>query len=164
MQTYDNRKIAIGRAAGEASSYAVGYTDSEKLLRQQAEVAKQLDGINAKVAAGSASQNDLVRGWELQNQLATNHEKIQARIVELKGQEKQITIDSVREFQKSLLMSGPGELLKRLYVGGKGNMNTGQFMSLDPESRSMYYQLHGGEAGAKNREEQALMGGQGLTV
>jgi hypothetical protein len=36
-------------------------------------------------------------------------------------------------------------------------------MALDPESRRMYYDLHGGEAGAKNREGQWLLRGQQLT-
>jgi TP901 family phage tail tape measure protein len=164
VTAYDHRKIAVQRADAEAGTSAVGYTEAEKLLRQREALESSLAQIEQRYRNGSATQNDITRAWELQNQLASNHEKIQQRIVELKGQEKQIVIDSVREFQKSLLMSGPGELLKRLYVGGQTGMNAGRFMSMDPESRQMYYQLHGGEAGAKNREEQWLTAREGLTV
>ncbi|MFP5250240.1 MAG: hypothetical protein ACLGP3_10485, partial [Acidobacteriota bacterium] len=161
---YDNRAIAGRRAAAEGESYGVGYTEAEKLLRQQQSLGGELTGIARRRDAGSATDNDIVRGMQLQVQLAQNHEKIQMRIVELKGQEKQLILDAVREYQKSLLLSGPGELLKRLYAGTRGSLTTGQFMALDPETRRMVYDLHGGEAGAKNREEQWLFRHAGLSV
>ena len=164
----DDRALVIRRADASASGMAVGYTEAEKLLRQRSGLDRELSGLGTKADAGTATTNELVRGWELQNQLAKTHEKIQERILELKGQEKQIIIDSTREFQKGLLMSGPGELLKRLYVSGKsarGGLNsTGAFMALDPESRRMAYELRGGEAGAKNRLEQGQLRGSELTV
>ena len=164
----DDRALVIRRADASASGMAVGYTEAEKLLRQRSGLDRELSGLGTKADAGTATANELVRGWELQNQLAKTHEKIQERIVELKGQEKQIVIDSTREFQKGLLMSGPGELLKRLYVSGKsargGLASTGAFMALDPESRRMAYELRGGEAGAKNRLEQGQLRGSELTV
>jgi len=164
VEAYDNRAVAIRRATAESSSYAVGYTESEKLLRQQAALEGELRPLARKREAGTATDNDLVRGLQLQVELAKDHEQIQMRIVELKGQEKQILIEANREYQKAMLMSGPGELLKRLYAGSRGAMSAGQFMSMDPEARRFYYEQRGGEAGARNREEQALLRGRDLTV
>lgn len=164
VTAYDNRAIAYSRAQTESQSYAVGYTDAEKLLRQQAALTTELNRLKEQ---GALSDNDIARGLTLQVDLAKNHEEIQKRIVELKGQEQQILIDSTREYQKQMLLSGPGELLKRLYVGGRaqrGNVGAGEFMSLDPDSRRMFYDLRGGDAGAKNREEQFLLRGLGLSV
>lgn len=163
-ETYDARAIAARRAQVEGEGYGVGYTEAEKLLRQQQGLGGELAGLSRKRDAGVATDNDIVRGMQLQVQLAQNHEKIQLRIVELKAQEKQLLIDAVREYQKSLLLSGPGELLKRLYAGTRGQMGTGQFMALDPETRRMVYDLHGGEAGAKNREEQFLLQPSALSL
>jgi hypothetical protein len=76
-------------------------------------------------------------------------------------------IDATREYQKSLLMAGPGELLKKLYVGsvaGQRAPSAGEFMSWDPESRQTYYNMRGGDAGAHNREEQFLLRGRSMTV
>ncbi len=165
VEAYDDRRIAIQRAQAEAASSAVGYTESEKLLRQKADLERELGQMHS--LGTSASTNDITRAMQLQVELAKNHERIQQRIVELKGEEKQILIDATREYQKSLLLSGPGELLKRLYVGGRsarGGVGAGEFMSMDPESRRFYYDLHGGEPGAKNREEQWLLGGMALSV
>jgi len=164
VETYDNRNIAVRRAAAESNSYAVGYTEAEKLVRQQGALRAELGTLTERRDLGTATDNDLVRGLQLEVELAKNHEQIQLRIVELKGQEKQILIEANREYQKSMLMSGPGELLKRLYAGTRGNMSTGQFMSLDPELRRHYYDQRGGEAGAKNREEQAIFRGWHLDV
>lgn len=163
-QAYDDRAITIRRTTTEAASYAVGYTEAEKLLRQRDTLTGELGPLRAKRDAGTATEDELVRGAQLQVELAKNHEQIQMRIVELKGQEKQILIDANREYQKSMLFAGPGELLKRLYAGSRGPMSAGQFMSLDPESRRMYYEQHGGDAGAKNREEQWLLRGSALTL
>ncbi len=159
---YDNRAIAARRATGEANSYGVGYTEAEKLLREEGKLKSEI----AKVGP-NADENGVSRAMQFQIELAKTQQKIQERIVELKGQEKQILIDSAREYQKSLLFAGPGELLKKLYVGsvaGKRNPSAGEFMSWDESSRKTFYDMRGGDAGAKNREEQWLLRGRGLTV
>lgn len=164
VNAYDDRAIAIRRAQGESGSYAVGFTEAEKLVNQQTSLERELGGLRQKRDAVTATDNDLTRGMELQVELAKNHEQIQMRIVELQGQQKQILIDSIREYQKGMLLAGPGELLKRLYAGTRGNLNAGEFMSLDPQTRRFYMDLHGGEAGMRNTEERNILRGQHLTV
>jgi len=160
----DDRAVAGRAAKSEADASGYGYTEAEKLLRKE----KYLGGEVAKTLKNpDASGNDLVRAAQMQIELAKTQERIQERIVELRGQEKQIMIDSAREYQKSLLMAGPGELLKKLYVGqvaSKRAPSLGEFMSWDPAARETYYAMRGGDAGAHNREEQGLLQGHELSV
>lgn len=145
---YDERNIGFKRAVLEAEGMGAGYTESEKLLRQQSGLERQLADPGLEAVKGEAYTVELMK----------TKEQIQHRLIALKSQEKQIQIESNREFQRSLLFAGPGELLKRLYVANlPQKMSAGQFMGMDTESRKMWYERHGGQAGAKNREEQALM-------
>jgi hypothetical protein len=162
-RTFDARQIAARRAQEEASSYATGYTEAEKLLNQQREIERTINRIQAQPFR---SENDRVRIKEMEIALWQNQEKIQTRIVDLARQEKQIRIDATREFQKSLLLAGPGEQLQRLYVGSLSHraVGSGEFNALSPDLKRMYFELQGSSEGAKVREEERLLGGRRLTV
>lgn len=153
----EDREITFRRT--DIETQGVGYTESEKLLNQRNQLRGDL-GRAEHTSASRMSPNDNAKAYREAVDLKTTEMKLAERIVELRKQEKQIMIDSQREFNKSILFAGPGEMLKRLFVShaSKRGVNTGEFMSWDPEMRKMFYELHGGEAGAKNREEQALLG------
>jgi len=161
---YDNRRIASQRASEEAGSYGVGYGEGDKLLNERSALLKQLGRINPN----TASDNDAVRGKQLEIELWHTQERIQTRIVDLARQEKQIRLDATREFQRALLMAGPGEQLQRLHVAQMmrrpGGVGAGEFLAMSPELRRQYFEATGGEAGAMNRYEQRRLRGEGLTV
>jgi hypothetical protein len=143
----------------------VGTSEGEKLLNRQRDLERELNALDQK--GGAATDNDLARGERLVNELLQTRLAIQDRLIAQRGEEKQIIMDTVREQNKALLFAGPGEMLKRLYVGGllnrKQPISTGEFMSLDPESRRLYYEGRGGDAGARLREDRARLKGLGLT-
>ena len=153
-----NQEILYRRTDLETAG--VGYTESEKLLNQRNRLTQDL-----KANQGKTPEDDN-RGLRESVDLYNTNIKLAERLVDLKRQEKQIMVDANREFQKSLLFAGPGELLKRLYVSQvaqrRDPLSTGEFMSWDPSMRQMYYQMRGGEPGAKNREEQWLLGHGGV--
>jgi TP901 family phage tail tape measure protein len=153
LDLLDNRAIYARRATQEATAAGVGYTDTEKLLNEK----NYLTGEIGKTAGNpNASEDELVRAKQMQIELGTVQQSLDERRVILLGQQKQILIDSAREYQKSLLFAGPGELLQKLYVGARaarGPISAGEFMSWGTDSRQTYYQMRGGDAGAKTREE-----------
>lgn len=165
---YDNRRIAARRAAEEAQSYGVGHTESDKLLNQERQLQNQLQGLYNKKLAAGLSDNETVRAKELEIQLWNTQERIQTRIVELARQERQIRLDAAREFNKGLLLAGPGELLQRLHTSElmrrPGGISPGEFMAMSPENRRLYFDAMGGEAGMINRMERSRMRGHRMSV
>jgi hypothetical protein len=160
---YDERQIAGRRAREEAQSYHVGYGESSKLLNEERELQAQLRTLRAGRANGPLNENDTVRAKQLEIELWNTQERIQARIVELAREEKQIRIDAAKEFNKGLLLAGPGEMLQRLHVAQlmrrPGGVSAGEFFAMSPETRRMYFEAMGGEAGMTNRFERRQMQG-----
>lgn len=156
-----NREIQNRRTDIETGG--VGYTETERLLNQRQNLTADRAGIAGKKNLTPEDDNRALRDSV---DLYHTNVSLAERMVALKKQEQQIMVDSNREFQKALLFAGPGELLKRLYVSQVGKrrdpMSTGEFMSWSPDMKQMYYQQHGGDAGAKNREEQGLLGAAGV--
>jgi len=163
-----DRSLAERRAAQEGELGHVGRTEGEKLLNQERALQGQLGGMVGRRLNGGLGENDTVRAKEFEIQLWRTQEQIQTRILELARQERQIRIDAAREFQKNLLLAGPAEQLQRLYVGSllsrKGGVSFGEFNSLSPELKRMYYEARGGEAGALAREEMGALRGHGQSI
>jgi hypothetical protein len=165
-QTLDDRAILMRRAGLEADVAGVGHTEAEKLLRERSALQAALQRIRGSDTAGSAGTGDLVRAKEYEIRLWQTQEQIQTRILELRRQERQIAIDAQREFQRNLLLAGPGQQLQMLFAGQQmhrlrqGRLGSGEFNALSPELKRIIYEGMGGQAGALNREEQALLRGQ----
>ena len=161
VEMYDNRNIVARRAGLETAAAGYGYTETEKLLNQKKFLTEEIGKTRNNPNAG---EDDLVRAKKLQIELGNVQQSLDERRVILLGQQHQILVDSNREFQKSLLFAGPGELLKKLFVGSVASRRTpsaGEFMSWDESARQTYYQMRGGDAGAKNREEMGLLNRNG---
>ena len=154
--TYDARKIAEERAHLEAGSYAVGFTESGKLLAEEAGVSRELARLRQRRDGVGVTDNEAARGKQLEVELMHTQEQIQTRIVDLARQERQIRMDAMREFNKGLLLAGPGELLQRLQATQMlhRNVGPGEFFATSPEVRRMYFEARGGDAGMMNRWEQ----------
>jgi TP901 family phage tail tape measure protein len=151
---YDARAIAERRAHAEASTWGVGYTEGGKLAAEEKRLQDELAQLRAR-QKGGVSDNEAVRAKQLEIELTHTQEQIQMRLLDLARQERQIRLDAIREFNKGLLLSGPGELLQRLQVSQlmHRNVSAGEFFSLSPEVRRMYFEARGGEAGMNNRLE-----------
>lgn len=164
-EMYDARRIAQERAAVEGGSYGVGYTEGERLRAEEAGLQRELGGLRAK--GPRLTENDAVRGKQMEIQLWRVQEQIQLRIVDLARQERQIRMDAQREFARGLMLAGPGEMLQRLHASElmrqRGGITPGQFFGLSPELRRQVYEGMGGEAGMMVRRERQQLGA-GQTV
>ena len=161
----DARALGFQRAGNEADASAVGRWKAEQLLNREKFDRRQL--LLTPEPANS-SENDKVRALQLEADLMRTQEAIQERIVALRGEEKQIMIDANREFARSLITAGPGELLKKMVAlqavqANGGRMSAGKFFALDPEVRRNVDELRGGARGAAVRGERRLLG-PGLTI
>lgn len=161
----DRNSLVFRRTSEEAASYGVGTTDAAKLINRQREIERQLGPLEKKTP-GDLTDNEAARGLQLEIELHQTKEQIQQRIVMLKGQERQIQLESIRDFQKSLLFAGPGELLKKMaaFKLNASGLNTGGFFALSPELRHDIDTLHGGEAGRTNRLERRQLARFGQTI
>lgn len=163
----DQRAVAARAARGEAKSFFVGSTESEKLLTGENQLQEELRKLQRTESARSLTENERVRQVEFEIQLSRTQEQIQSRILNLKQQEKQVMADANREFQRSLLFAGPGELLNKLTASTlhrQGKINMGSFFALSPEIRREIDLLRGGDAGSRLRLEQRQMAGHERTV
>jgi hypothetical protein len=159
---YDARQIASRRAQEESASWRVGYTDTDKLLNEERRLQQELATLRQRRdTGGSLDENEVVRAKTLEIQLWQTQEQIQTRVLELARQEKQIRMDAAREFNKGMLLAGPGEMLQRFHVAEMmrrpGGVSAGEFMALSPETRRLYFDALGGDAGYQNRWERGQM-------
>jgi hypothetical protein len=158
----DDEESAKRRAEAESRAGAIGFTTAGQLLGQERSLRAATGGMNPQ------NDNDRVRLLVYENELLNTQEKIQERILEVQREGKQIAVDARREYERGLLFSSPGDLLRKLAVARldspPGGLTAGRFMSLSPEAKREYDALRGGERGAKNREEQRLLDGHGVSL
>ncbi|HVM48395.1 MAG TPA: phage tail tape measure protein [Candidatus Acidoferrum sp.] len=156
---YDARTIAAHRAQTDVAGWAVGPTESHRLFAQEARIREELAAARARQATGGLSDAEATRAKQLEVDLTRTQEQIQTRIVDLARQERQIRMDSLREFNKGILLAGPGEMLQRLQVSQMlhRQVTPGEFFAMSPEVRRMYFEARGGDAGMTNRWEQREM-------
>jgi hypothetical protein len=83
-------------------------------------------------------------------EIANSDFLVSGRISQIDGNETKIVHSELRNqlsevYAKQMLLASPGELLKMTYAAQllekwrKGQLSTGEFMSLDPESREIIY-------------------------
>jgi len=162
-----NASIATQFAGDEVESQGIGLSQGEKLLDRrkfiQQELAKYTD-------MSKMSTNDLLRANVLLTAQKATELSVSQRILENEKERKQTMIETQREFQKSLIGAGPGELLRKLaeaQLAGKSGSRirtAGQFFSLTGESQRDVYSLMGGEQMASLNAEARALRGRGSSV
>ena len=146
----------------------MGYTEAGKLLREEKRLRAELEAVQKKEAGGGLEANDAVRAKEFELQLWQTQEKIQTRILELSRQQKQIQMDATREFQKGLLLAGPGETapaLSRRPIDAAAQRGFRRRVLCDVARNSAdVFRGGGGRSGLMNRWEQRQLRGRNQTV
>jgi hypothetical protein len=163
-----NAGIATKIAGGEVESQGVGLSEGEKLLDRRRYISQEMVKLSN---LQKDSANDLLRYEVLLSGSRETQLSISQRILEVDKERKQTAIDTQREFQKTLIGAGPGELLRKLaeaQLAGKNGSRirtAGQIFSLTGESQRDVYGLMGGERMAGlNAEARALRGhGENVT-
>jgi len=156
----DRRSIAA--RFSELTVAGVGYNEAERLLSRQKAIAEQLLAISQK---RTLTDNDRVRQYMLELEGLKGEQAIQERLLQLKNEERQIALDSQKEFQLSLLTSSPSDLLRKMAVSSMSNgMNAGSFFGLSPAARADMEMLTGGQAMRQNRREQNALAPFGMDL
>ena len=152
---HDRRGFWDQSARFEAGQYAVGLTPGEQLLGQMNFLQNR-----QRTPAGNVTDEDATRGLSRANQLYETQRGVLERIVTLTREQKQLTIEIGHENSKALLISSPGERLRRVAVGNlvrSGRLGAAQMMALDPGAASMAFEMMGGDAGYRQRRELAAL-------
>lgn len=130
-------RMSFGRAMGanDATRFGVGASTMEMLRNRQMGLVTEAGRIRGQ----DGFQNDAVqvgRLMEITNQLIQTRLQMREREAEIEREINQLVVDRNREFNKSLLASGPGDLLRKMAaLKMSGNMTGGGFMALSPEMR-----------------------------
>src|ERR1035441_1264048 len=151
-------------AGFEVEGQGVGYTEGEKLLDKRNWLAKQQQGFGA---TKDMDADKSIRAGIIMNSLRETEFNIQRRILNIDKERRQIMIETQREFQKSLITAGPGDILRKLATASLmkgGKVGAGQFFSMSGEMRGDAYNLMGGEGAAKLNWEEKSLRGQKLSV
>src|SRR5205823_12563057 len=116
-----------------------------------------------------ANNNDLVRASVLVNQLKTAELSLSKRLLENESERKQTMLETRREFERTLIGAGPGEILRKLATsrlsGPNGSrLTAGSFFALSSEARQDAYSLLGGERMAHLNTERRALGSDRLGV
>lgn len=156
--------IAAHMAGGEIEAHGVGLSEGERLLDRQRWIQAELDRLNKSRAA---STYDLIRGNKLTEASLATQLSIQERILKNEQERRQVLMEAQREFQKSLITAGPGDILRKLATStlmGRGGFNAGNFFALSSEARADAYMMMGGSRMAElNAEARALRGVRRMT-
>lgn len=166
-QEYDRASIIARRARESGDNAGIGTTEAERLLNREKALRQELAGIERRRLDGYSTlqqqNDDNIRAHVAQNQLLLTQEQIQKRLRDLAAEEKQARLEGQREFARSLLTSGPGELLRKMaafnIANRKGGAGAGEFFALSPELRGDVDQLTGGETLRRLREERHRLRG-----
>jgi TP901 family phage tail tape measure protein len=138
-QLIDQRRVAKSIFDSQADSFAVGDGFGEQTANKQRSL---LTGVAAsEIAAqhtkGLAQFNLMNQALEFRVKLTDLMLEGEKKLIELGKEEQNILIQKNREYQRGLLTSGPGELLRKLAVNqlSRGGLNTGGFFALSTEGR-----------------------------
>jgi TP901 family phage tail tape measure protein len=159
-ETLDRQTFVTRRAQEDADNMGVGTSQAERLLNREKQLQEELTRLKQRRADWSLTEAnreaDNARALVLQNQLLVTQEQIQKRIRDLVVEEQQARLEAQREFDRSLIGSGPGELLQKFaafQLNQRGPMGAGQFFSLAPGLRTDVDLLNGGDAVRRLRDE-----------
>lgn len=108
-----------------------GASDIERLLNRRQGIAKAMAGLTPEMTATLQGRAKLI---EYENQLYQVQWELRTKVKEAERQINQIIVDRNKEFRNSLMMAGPGELLRKLAAmqmnSRPGGVGMGQFLTL----------------------------------
>ncbi len=166
LQTRERRQLAGDRENQRIDAMGVGDTEAEKMLTRQKQLTEDIRKLQM-IPVDNSSENQKVDLLMDQKALYHGQEEIAKRLIMLEGQRKQIILDSNHDSQKSLLFSGPGELLRKLAVNQQfksGRINVGSWGAMSEAGKRDADELMGGDAGATNRRELSFLRPYARTV
>ncbi|GEM_PF-4009227 len=151
-QIHDRRGIEQRIAIATGNASAVGDSEGAQFVAKQ----RFLEGVAEK---GSGMMDEL----EARKELIHMSEEGEMRVLELKREQLNITIQTGREFQRSIMGAGPGEMLRKLSVmsiaaRSGGRLSAGQFFAMGEGARGDWMQLHPERLNEINRSLTALRG------
>lgn len=141
-------RIAFGqRQAGlDVTPFDVGPTDIDRILNRRKAAIQQMHALMQDPGALNNALS-LAKIYGLQNQIMQDGLELRMRVVEAEREINQIMVDRNKEFRNSLLMSGPGELLRKLAamrMNSRG-VGMGQFLTLGGGMRQDLMNLNPGQ-------------------
>ena len=159
-----NLGVASKMAGFEIEGHGVGLSEGEKLLDKRKWLAQEQSRFGD---VDKMNEAQLARAAAITNSLKETELSLQERILKIDKERHQVMIETQREFQKSLITAGPGELLRKMATSSLmkgGKISAGEFFSLSGEMRGDAYNLMGGEGMARLNQERKALSGQGRSV
>lgn len=156
----DARQVATERARNYSDELGlVGHTPLEQMQNRETGLSQEISRLSGMQLR---SDMDSARLLELQRERYENRTQMTTRSERLPYLLQQNQQESQRQFGRDTLFASNSEILARVGAfrlaqsnGGRG-IGPGQFFALDPAMRQLYDQIHGGDSGARLREEQRL--------
>jgi TP901 family phage tail tape measure protein len=152
---YDHRSVEHRQAVAIGDSHAVGDGAGQQFVAKRAFLQDQINK-----GLGTQTQQ-LLYHQQLQEMDVAGQEKL----LELHREELNTMKEKTREYQRSLLTAGPGELLRKLAVNqmaskNGGKLTGGQFFAMGSEARGDYMSLpqNSEEMRRIHRDQNALHG------
>jgi TP901 family phage tail tape measure protein len=152
---YDQMRESTRSQARQVGGFGVGVNDTEKLLNTEKELVKLIEERTA--AAKAAEQVGDKQGATQSYLLAVDaeaklHDVINQKLdkrVELQTELKNLALEQKKAYAESMLMAGPGDLLRKLSVKSMvdrkgGKLDFADFMSMSPEARRDAMEYTGG--------------------
>jgi TP901 family phage tail tape measure protein len=141
-----DRRAVISRIAGAyADSYGVGDGPGEQFVNRRKKIQEELAALEARrlspagLGNDSEQTRDNLRNAALELRVRLNEMLIsgEEKLLELGKEEQNLLISKRREFERSLLSAGPGQLLRQLALSQltQNGTNSGRFFALSPEAR-----------------------------
>lgn len=149
----DQITLATQMASGQANSFEFGLTDAERLVNRREGLQSMISDKTRQMNDGSLSdlerQNARVMLMEHYRDLAETTMRIEMERMNITKQENQLFLERNREFEKSLLTAGPGDLLRKMAAvsiafdpqGRPRPVTAGRFFALDPALRQDLMQV-----------------------
>ena len=172
----DRIELATKLANSEGQGFAVGEDKTEELQSQVAllerSIALKKEFIAQNPKTGNAEKDRqtevaIVQAMEHSRMLQDANVQLQMRALEIGREELNLIREKNREYQRGLLMAGPGEMLRKLAVSqmAKKGVNAGQFFALDPGARQDLLSQSGNDEGVQRiQRERARLEQAGYPV
>jgi TP901 family phage tail tape measure protein len=156
--------IAGQMAKFETDAMGVGGNEGERLLDRRNKLQAQYNALASKT---KLTLDEGIRAEVIAQQLKETHLTIAKRLLEVDQQREQVQADMNKEFKRSLIGAGPGDLLRKMataHLADKGGMNAGAFFAMSPDAQRDAYQLRGGDRMADLNAEAKALGGSKKSV
>lgn len=161
----ERRSLVIRLSASQSQAFAQGESEAERLINQYSRLTeaveaarKEIEVMEQQQGPGIPEQVDDSR-VRMISQEATRMEaliRLHERLKTIEQERAEVARKAQREFERSLLGSGPAELLRKLTVSKLGdNPTAGQLFSLDTGARQDFFDRTGFFDRRRLRDEEA---------